>query len=191
MLVAGDECRRTQQGNNNAYCQDNAISWFDWNLPHANAELVEFTKKLIRQRLNNPTLRRRTFLHGGSSESGVIPDVEWFSPEGSHVDWFSGDSSLVCFFGAPNQDQLIAENNPPASGLNGPPQHVLLFCNAGTETRKFLFPSSSVIKGMDWRITVDTRFLSKPQKLDPKQAIILSERSLLCLTAPTTKTSGK
>lgn len=191
MLLAGDECRRTQQGNNNAYCQDNAISWFDWNLPHANAELVEFTKKLIRQRLNNPTLRRRTFLHGGSSESGVIPDVEWFSPEGSHVDWFSGDSSLVCFFGAPTQDQLIAENNPPASGLNGPPLHVLLFCNAGTETREFLFPSSSVITGMDWRIAVDTRLLSKPQKLDPKQPIILPERSLLCLTAPTTKTSRK
>ena len=127
MLVAGDECRRTQQGNNNAYCQDNAISWFDWDLPLANAELVEFTKKLIRQRLNNPTLRRRTFLHGGSSESGVIPDVEWFSPDGSHVDWFAGDSSLVCFFGAPTQKQLIAENNPAAGGFDGTPQHVLLF----------------------------------------------------------------
>ena len=167
---------RTQQGNNNAYCQDNAISWFDWNLPLANAELVEFTKKLIRQRLNNPTLRRRTFLHGGSSESGVIPDVEWFSPDGSHVDWFAGDSSLVCFFGAPTQEQLIAENNPAAGGLDGTPQHVLLFCNAGPETRQFLFPSSAVIKEMDWRISVDTRLLSKTQKIDPKQPIILSER---------------
>ena len=191
MLVAGDECRRTQQGNNNAYCQDNAISWFDWNLPLANAELVKFTKQLIRQRLNNPTLRRRTFLHGGSSESGVIPDVEWFSPNGSHVDWFSGDSSLVCFFGAPTQEQLIAENNPAAGGLDGTPQHVLLFCNAGPETRQFLFPSSAVIKEMDWRIAVDTRFLSKPQKIDPKQPIILSERSLLCLAAPTTETFRK
>ena len=188
MLVAGDECRRTQQGNNNAYCQDNAISWFDWNLPLANAELVKFTKQLIRQRLSNPTLRRRTFLHGGSSESGVIPDVEWFSPNGSHVDWFSGDSSLVCFFGAPTQEQLIVENNPPAGGLGGAPQHVLLFCNAGPETRQFLFPSSAVIQEMDWRISVDTRLLSKTQKIDPKQPIILSERSLLCLTALTTKT---
>ncbi len=191
MLVAGDECRRTQQGNNNAYCQDNAISWFDWNLPIKNAKLVEFTKKLIHQRLNNSTLRRRTFLHGGSSESGVIPDVEWFSPDGSHVDWFSGDSSLVCFFGAPTQDQLIAENNPAAGGLNGTPQHVLLFCNAGPETRQFQLPSSSVIRGMDWQIAVDTRLLSKPQKLDPKQPIILSEWSLLCLTAPITKTLRK
>ena len=188
MLVAGDECRRTQQGNNNAYCQDNAISWFDWNLPLANAELVKFTKQLIRQRLSNPTLRRRTFLHGGSSESGVIPDVEWFSPNGSHVDWFSGDSSLVCFFGAPTQEQLIVENNPQAGGLGGAPQHVLLFCNAGPETRQFLFPSSAVIQEMDWRISVDTRLLSKTQKIDPKQPIILSERSLLCLTALTTKT---
>ena len=192
MLVAGDECRRTQQGNNNAYCQDNAISWFDWNLPLANAELVKFTKQLIRQRLNNPTLRRRTFLHGGSSESGVIPDVEWFSPDGSHVDWFSGEPSLICFFGAPTTDQLIAEDNP-----SGTAQHVLLFCNAATEARRFLFPSSPVILEMNWSIAVDTRQshdiipATTPMKFDSSRPIMLPDRSLLCLTAPTTSTFEK
>ena len=191
MLVAGDECRRTQQGNNNAYCQDNEISWFDWNLPVVNGDLVKFTKTLIHQRLNNPTLRRRIFLQGGSSKRGVIPDVEWFSPAGSHVDWFSGDSSLVCFFGAPTHEELIAENDPLAGGVAGTPQHVLIFCNAGPKPRTFLFPSSSVIAEMAWQIAVDTRVMPKPDPLNPKQPIILSEWSLLCLTAPTTITSGK
>jgi len=192
MLVAGDECRRTQQGNNNAYCQDNAISWFDWNLPIVNADLVEFTKLLIRQRRNNPTLRRHTFLHGGSSESGVIPDVEWFSPDGSHVDWFSGEPSLICFFGAPTTDQLIAEDNP-----SGTAQHVLLFCNAATEARRFLFPSSPVILEMNWSIAVDTRQshdiipATTPMKFDSSRPIMLPDRSLLCLTAPTTSTFEK
>ena len=197
MLLAGDECRRTQQGNNNAYCQDNTISWFDWNLPRINAELVEFTKTLIHQRLNNPTLRRRTFLQGGCSEQGVIPDVEWFSPDGSHVDWFSGEPSLICFFGAPTMDQPIAKNDRVADDLAGTPQHVLLFCNAGPETRRFLFPSSPVILQMNWSIAVDTRQSHDqipppiPLKFDSTRPITLPERSLLCLTAPTTGTFGK
>ena len=189
MLVAGDECRRTQQGNNNAYCQDNSISWFDWNLPITNADLVEFTKTLIRQRLNNPTLRRRRFLQGGSSALGTIPDVEWFSPDGNHVDWFSGDSSLVCFFGAPTADQQIMDTDASVGGLNGSAQHVLLFCNAGEEPRNFLFPSSPLIIEMDWHIAVDTRsslgdiLPPEPLKFDSSGPILLSERSLLCLVA--------
>jgi Type II secretory pathway, pullulanase PulA and related glycosidases len=185
------------QGNNNAYCQDNTISWFDWNLPRINAELVEFTKALIRQRLNNPTLRRRTFLQGGCSEQGVIPDVEWFSPDGSHVDWFSGEPSLICFFGAPTMDQLIVKDDRVANELAGTPQHVLLFCNAGPQTRRFLFPSSPVILEMSWSIAVDTRQSHDqspsptPLKFDSSRPITLPERSLLCLTAPTTSTFGK
>ena len=170
------------------------MSWFDWNLPIANADLVEFTKALIRQRLNNPTLRRRTFLQGGSSDRGIIPDVEWFSPDGSHVDWFSGDASLICFFGAPTADQLITEKNLTEGGLAGTPQHVLLFCNAGAETRRFLFPSSSLIMQMNWRIAVDTRpsheniSSTEPLNFDSSCPITLPERSLLCLVADETRT---
>jgi len=100
MMVAGDECRRTQQGNNNVWCQDNAVSWFDWDLVTDHADLVRFVSALIRLRLDNPTLRRRTFLEGGSSGSGLLPDVEWFSPEGHHIDWYAADGSLTCFFSA-------------------------------------------------------------------------------------------
>ena len=193
MLLAGDECRRTQKGNNNAYCQDNEISWFDWQLTVDNADLVQFTTSLIHKRLNNPTLRRRTFLEGGGSSLGTLPDVEWFSPDGSHVDWFAGDKSLVCFFGAPTPERLIDEHDPNAGGLNGTPQHVLIFCNASTESRTFHFPSSPVLRAMPWEVCIDTgrqhmiRATDQPHAIDPLQPVILAERSLLCLLASGTR----
>jgi hypothetical protein len=123
--------------------------------------------------------------------------VEWFSPDGSHVDWFSGEPSLICFFGAPTMDQPITKNDRVADDLAGTPQHVLLFCNAGPETRRFLFPSSPVILQMNWSIAIDTRQShdqipsSMPLKFNSTRSIKLPERSLLCLTAPTTGTFGK
>ncbi len=83
MLTAGDEFGRTQRGNNNAYCQDNDISWVDWSLLETNRELFDFTKKLIALRAAFPQLRRKTFLTGNG-------DVEWIGPEGQEVDWHHG-----------------------------------------------------------------------------------------------------
>jgi glycosidase/predicted small lipoprotein YifL len=123
MLVAGDECRRTQRGNNNAWCQDNDVSWFDWSLLDAHPEFVRFFRELISFRLGNPTLRRRSFLQGGVSASGTLPDVEWFSPDGVHIDWYAADGSLSCFFGAPSRERLEAEDDAAAGdpGPRGPP----------------------------------------------------------------------
>ena len=104
MLLAGDECRRTQRGNNNAYCQDNQISWFDWSLVDQNAELLRFVRGLIALRRANPTLRRRNFLSGIPGRPGELPDVCWFNRLGRDVDWRGlTDQSLVCVFGAPTQ----------------------------------------------------------------------------------------
>ncbi|NBS32108.1 MAG: glycogen debranching enzyme GlgX [Planctomycetia bacterium] len=190
MLVAGDECRRTQKGNNNAYCQDNTLSWFDWSLVDEHAELVRFVRQLISFRLGNPTLRRRNFLRGGSSAAGVLPDVEWFSPEGSHVDWYAADASLVCFFGAPDQQRLLIEDDPSAGGTEGKPQHVLLFSHAGSEPRTFQFPVPEALRSLPWRSFIDTAaappndIASCPGKLiDVTQPLDLTDHSLLCLVA--------
>ena len=83
MLLAGDECRRTQQGNNNAYCQDNAISWFDWRLVQRNEPLVRFVQALIAFRRSEPTVRRTDFLTGQPVRPGGLPDASWFSPGAS------------------------------------------------------------------------------------------------------------
>jgi len=191
MMVAGDECRRTQQGNNNAWCQDNDVSWFDWQLVEKNADLVRFVAEVMRFRLENPSLRRRTFLRGGSSGTGVVPDVEWFSPDGVHIDWHSGDASLTVLFGAPSIKELASGPDLSAGGMEGSPRHVLIFANAGTLPRSFQFPRSESLRSLDWRVFVHTGQPS-PDDVFPDGSgpvvnvdvpLVLPERSLVCLVA--------
>ena len=82
MLLGGDEFGRTQHGNNNAWCQDNEISWFDWGLLEENAELFEFVQKLIVLRRAHPVFRRRQFLRGTEEDGSGLPDVFWFRADG-------------------------------------------------------------------------------------------------------------
>ena len=73
MMLSGDECRRTQKGNNNAYCQDNDISWFDWDLVKQNEHLVRFASALIKFRRSQPTVRRELFLTGKPASKATCP----------------------------------------------------------------------------------------------------------------------
>jgi len=89
MIVAGDEIARTQGGNNNAYCQDNEISWIDWELDKSKVRLLEFTRRLIRLRQEHPVFRRSSFLVGDATRAG-LPDAWWFRPDGRKMtrrDW--------------------------------------------------------------------------------------------------------
>ena len=86
MLLAGDDSRRTPFGNNNAYCQDNEISWMDWNLERKNKGLVRFTQLLIALRKNHPVFRRKKFF-GDSSEKGSVPEIIWFDATAKMLDW--------------------------------------------------------------------------------------------------------
>ena len=86
MLLGGDEMRRTQQGNNNAYCQDNALSWYDWSLASKNEGLVRFTSKLIELRKNHSVFRRTSFFTDDSSK-GSVPEIAWYDPFSKVPDW--------------------------------------------------------------------------------------------------------
>ena len=191
MVLAGDECRRTQQGNNNAYCQDNDVSWFDWRLVDEQGDLVRFVAELVRFRLGNPTLRRRSFLEGGTSADGTLPDVEWFTPDGTHVDWYSADASLACFFGAPTREKLLQENDVAAGGVEGTPRHVLIFTHSGSLPRLFHVPRSPAIQELRWRLFVHTGQAAPDDifpdgtgpVVDVTKPIELPERSIVCLVA--------
>ena len=96
MLLGGDELGRTQRGNNNAYCQDNEISWYDWD--HVDADLVEFTRLLIALRRDHPVLRRRRWFQGHSIRGSV--DLGWFRPDGAEMsddDWEASPPSVGVF----------------------------------------------------------------------------------------------
>jgi isoamylase len=101
MLLGGDELGRTQGGNNNAWCQDNEVSWYDWRLDDAQREQLAFTKRLIALRRHHPVFRRRHFLHGESSTEFGLPDAWWFRPDGRRMtrrDWESPDRHVLGLF---------------------------------------------------------------------------------------------
>ncbi|HND53686.1 MAG TPA: glycogen debranching protein GlgX [Pirellulaceae bacterium] len=143
MIVFGDECRRTQQGNNNAYCQDNEMSWFDWKKVESNADLVRFTSALIQFRRNQPTVRRRQFFTGRPTEEGGLPDVSWYGPLGTTPNWH-GDLTLISLMKAPQSGDETGERA----------RDVLLLFNATGEPREFVLPP--VAKEIRWRLFVDT-----------------------------------
>jgi glycogen operon protein len=99
MLLAGDELGRTQLGNNNAYCQDNEISWFDWE--DVDEDLREFTAALIRYRLDHPNFRRRRFFQGRPIHGSDASDIAWFRPDGTEMDeddWEQGFAKSITVF---------------------------------------------------------------------------------------------
>lgn len=95
MLLGGDEFGRTQRGNNNAYCQDNELSWFDWKLMEKNHELLRFTTSLIALRLSHPAFRRPEFFTGKDANYNAIPDIAWYAPDGSQPEWETMDSAIA------------------------------------------------------------------------------------------------
>jgi glycogen operon protein len=95
MILGGDELGRTQHGNNNAYCQDNEISWYDWSLLKTNAHLYRFVKEMIAFRLRHPAFMRPEFFTGLDGSYNAIPDISWFDPEGNHPNWDKLDALLA------------------------------------------------------------------------------------------------
>ncbi len=94
MLLGGDEFRRGQGGNNNAYCQDNDTSWFDWGYTRVNGNLIEFTRRALALRKNHAVFRRERFFTGG--HDGLPPDVQWYNYDGSNPDWNNMSRFFAC-----------------------------------------------------------------------------------------------
>ncbi|WP_301100887.1 glycogen debranching protein GlgX [Propionivibrio sp.] len=134
MLQGGDELGRTQSGNNNAYCQDNALTWLDWQ--HADADLIEFTAGLISLRLRFPQLRRSTWLTGASTTQGQR-DIVWWHPSGREMssnDWHSPHRGALAFFLAPENTGDTTDGNA---------QTLLVLINRDADAQTFHLPPGS------------------------------------------------
>jgi isoamylase len=94
MILGGDEFLRTQRGNNNAYCQDNEISWFDWTLVDRNANLINFVRKSILFRSQHQVLQRTRFFSGRDTDLDGIPDLSWYNDRGETIDWNSDAKTI-------------------------------------------------------------------------------------------------
>lgn len=111
MMLGGDEMRRTQKGNNNAYCQDNEISWFDWSLAQKNSEIVRFTSKLIELRKKHSIFRRTSFFKENTDNSSIA-EISWFDPLAKVPDWSKTGRFLAYKLDGQNQDNdfYVASN---------------------------------------------------------------------------------
>jgi isoamylase len=137
MLLGGDEMGRTQRGSNNAWCQDNEISWYDWTETPEKAELREFTRRLIRLRREHIVFRRNSFLRGKEVKGSGLPDVWWFRPDGLKMtrrDWQGGEHVLGMFLNG----REITTPGPRGEDVEDD-SFVLLF-NAEPEDRVFTLP---------------------------------------------------
>ena len=153
MLLGGDEFGRTQRGNNNAYCQDNEISWFDWNWSDAQRRLFEFTKRLLHLRRTHPSLHRAHFFQGRSITGAGVHDIQWLRNDGmpmSEEDWNNpGTRSFGVFLAGRGIDDVDEEGRPLVD------DDLLLLINASDRDLTFALPVSSE-SAEPWRLEVDT-----------------------------------
>jgi isoamylase len=150
MLLAGDEFARTQRGNNNAYCQDDEISWLNWDLKEKGEHLVAFTRRLTTMRHRYPILRRNLFLTGQYNEELGVKDVTWINANGSEMEqehW--GDTNMRCF-------GMLLDGRAQVTGIRqrGKQATLLIVVNDHHDLVEFTLPECP--DGDSWRLLIDT-----------------------------------
>ena len=180
MLLGGDEFSRSQKGNNNAYCQDNEFSWFNWQWNEKQKQLFEFTKKIIQFRRAHPVFRRPKFLQGKRVPGGEVKDVMWFNPGGNEMSEEEWGSPFVRCLG-----MLVSGDAPDLIDEHGEPLRddtFLLLINAHHEPIPFLLPGE---EHLEWELILDTTseqgFLKQPKKFSSGDDVDLGGRACLLL----------
>ena len=176
MLSGGDEWGRTQNGNNNAYCQDNEISWFNWERDEKQNQFVEFTRKLIQLRRDHPVFRRPKFFQGRRIRGSETRDVMWFNPGGSEMSEEEWTSPFVRCLG-----MLLSGDTMDVLNFEGEPirdDTFLLLINAHYEPIPFVLPGQEHI---EWQLVLDTMdpngFLMEPKKFASGDDVDLGGRA--------------
>lgn len=159
MLCGGDEIGRTQQGNNNAYCQDNEISWYDWNLTKAQQDLLGFVKHVISIQQNNPVFQRRRFFQGRKIQGSEVKDLSWFRSDGKEMtgdEWDKGFRSLGLRLAGDAIEEMDARGRPIVGDT------FLLLLNAYHESVPFVLPAHK--RGVRWEPVIDTAVSLNPKR---------------------------
>ncbi|MGZ4788146.1 MAG: glycogen debranching protein GlgX [Terriglobales bacterium] len=160
MILGGDEIGRTQHGNNNAYCQDNEISWTHWDLDERKQSLLSFTTKLIELRKSHPNLRRRKFYQDRAVHNSVLKDIAWYGTDGREMGedaWNAGwAKSLAVMFNGQTLDTVNEMGQPVTDDT------FLILLNSSENTVTYTLPASVHDKG--WQMVLDTSDLQQPFK---------------------------
>jgi isoamylase len=158
MLAGGDEFSRSQQGNNNCYCQDNELTWYDWNLDEPRKRLLKFTGELIRLRREHPNLHRRKFFQDRTIRGSVVRDVSWFNTDGSELPDGNWDQPW-------NKSIAVAFNGKTLGVMDEDGEQVidesfLLLINASHEGVEYTLPAP--LADTPWRQILDTESIDNP-----------------------------
>ncbi len=175
MLLGGDELGRTQRGNNNAWCQDNELSWFDWE--HANGELLGFVRRLIRLRAAHPVFRRSAFLTGRETRGSGLPDVWWFRPDGRRMtrrDWQRHDARVLGVF--LNGHEIPSRTERGEEIVD---DSFLLLFNAQLEPVTFTLPTRRF--GTSWELELATGEVTPGDGFAARAAVTVPGLSLTLL----------
>lgn len=175
MLLSGDEIGRTQGGNNNGYCQDNEISWIDWNLDPRREGLLEYTRSLISLFHEHPVLRRRHFFQGRQIHGSEVKDLAWFRPDGHEVtidDWSNTETRC---FGLMLSGNAVAEADSRGNRIRD--DTLLMLFNSHYEPVPFVLPE--VKRKQQWQLLLDTRegMVRRSPRLRRSAAYTLESRS--------------
>ena len=152
MLLAGDEMGRTQQGNNNAYCHDNELTWINWNLAPEDRELIELVRRLIQIQQRHPVFRRRSFFQGRRIHGSDIKDIAWLKPDGTEMtdeEWQQSFARCLGLFLAGAGLDEFDDRGRPIKDVN-----FLLLLNAHHDEIGFVLPAYH--PGMLWKAELDT-----------------------------------
>ena len=182
MLCGGDEIARTQQGNNNAYCQDNETSWFDWALDDRARRLLDFTRKLIRLRRMHPELHRRKFFQGRPLCSADMKDLTWHRPDGGEMAEAEWRQATIRAFAFRLCGDAMDDVNERGEAITDDTLLVLL--NAEAEAVEFVLPGAH--PGIAWDLVVDTGGAGMPEpppRLEVGDRTSVAGRSLQVLRA--------
>ncbi|NLP01626.1 MAG: glycogen debranching protein GlgX [Fibrobacter sp.] len=154
MLLSGDESGRTQLGNNNAYCQDNKISWINWNLDIRGKKLLEFTRSLIALFHSHPVLQRRNFFSGRDTRKKGTKDLTWLHPEGREMTEKDWNNPMVRYLGLKLSGDVIEEIDDHGAPVID--DTLLILLNAHYEPVIFSLPECE--RGQRWELILDTRY---------------------------------
>jgi isoamylase len=180
MLLAGDEMGRTQAGNNNAYCQDNELSWLDWSLAAAERDLLQFTETLATLRRDHPVFRRRRFFRGRRDEPGdESSDILWLTPSGKEMtqeDWGPGYAQSLAVY---LNGEAITEPDPRGGRIID--DRFLLLFNAHPDPLTFTLPEASLAAG--WEVVIDTSLAKRSRPLEATGEVKVAGRAVMLLRA--------
>ena len=154
MLLAGDEMGRTQQGNNNTYCQDNPLSWVTWTLERNDKELLRFARRLIRLRRQHPVFRRRYFLQGRDIMGAGVKDITWLRPDGGEMSDAEWHQSFARCLGVFLAGDALDEHDD--RGRRYRDSSFILLLNADHQDLPFSLPAEPA--NSRWQVSIDTAY---------------------------------